>query len=218
MPPCISGSTQAPYQSLCINAEIEADLFGLAAKGLCENGFSIQPNLLPTALADLLVRHIVSSDAPNYQPAGIGRATTQQQSASIRRDKTAWTNQHGSEEDAEWHSWSEKLRSNINRLLMLGLTPIESHYARYEKGDFYRKHVDAFHGKSNRRVSLVAFLNPYWEAESKGQLVLYTGAEQNIPIRVDPVLGTVVLFMSSEIPHEVLPTACTRNSIAGWYS
>ncbi|WND03377.1 2OG-Fe(II) oxygenase [Temperatibacter marinus] len=180
-------------------------------------GYSIQPNLLPESLANQLVLHIHSDKAPTYKPAGIGRQKTQQHNPEIRRDKTAWTDQERCRADHDWHLWSERLRHHLNRELLLGLSPIESHYACYQKGDFYSKHMDAFHGQSNRRLSLVAFLNPRWQSENAGQLVLYTGVDNTTRVQVSPMLGTVAFFMSTEIPHEVLPTTCTRHSIAGWY-
>jgi SM-20-related protein len=34
---------------------------------------------------------------------------------------------------------------------------------------------------------------------------------------VTPELGTVVLFLSEEIPHEVLPAHRNRLGVAGWF-
>ena len=50
-----------------------------------------------------------------------------------------------------------------------------------------------------------------------GELVLYQNDEDTTGIRVTPALGTVVLFLSEEFPHEVKPASQNRFSIAGWY-
>ncbi|WP_338057695.1 2OG-Fe(II) oxygenase [Shewanella japonica] len=34
---------------------------------------------------------------------------------------------------------------------------------------------------------------------------------------VTPSLGTIVVFLSEEFPHEVLPAKLDRYSIAGWF-
>ncbi|MDG1995352.1 MAG: 2OG-Fe(II) oxygenase [Emcibacteraceae bacterium] len=105
----------------------------------------------------------------------------------------------------------------MNKELFLGLTSIESHYARYEKGGFYKKHVDAFSGTTNRKVSIVLFLNDHWNPADEGELKLFVGQEHDKQILIKPQLGTLVIFMSDEVPHEVLKTNCTRYSIAGWF-
>ena len=64
----------------------------------------------------------------------------------------------------------ETLRMEINRKLYLGLTSLESHYARFDKGGFYQKHLDAFSGANNRKVSLVLFLNEFWKVADHCEL------------------------------------------------
>jgi len=71
-------------------------------------------------------------------------------------------------------------------------------------------------GARNRIVSSVTYLTPDWNDSDAGHLVLYDGDELEIQ-RVLPQAGTLVLFMSEDIPHEVLPPTRPRSSIAGWY-
>jgi SM-20-related protein len=47
--------------------------------------------------------------------------------------------------------------------------------------------------------------------------VLYRGDDDSTGIRVVPLHGTVVVFLSEEFPHEVLPAHRDRHSIAGWF-
>ena len=61
------------------------------------------------------------------------------------------------------------------------------------------------------------FLNPNWQPEHGGELVLYQDDERTERARIAPVDGRLVLFLSEEIPHEVRPTSAPRRSVAGWY-
>jgi SM-20-related protein len=66
-------------------------------------------------------------------------------------------------------------------------------------------------------LSLVIYLNHDWQSGQGGELVLYhpqTGVEVQ---RVLPEFGTLVLFLSEEFPHEVLPATRQRSSVAGWF-
>jgi len=118
---------------------------------------------------------------------------------------------------APWRNWTNELRLYLNRRLFLGLFSFESHLAEYHPGDFYRTHLDAFRGESNRRLSRVTYLNPDWQPGQGGELMIYhpqTGAPLQ---KVAPVLGPLVVFLSEEFPHEVLPASRERHSVAGWF-
>ena len=64
---------------------------------------------------------------------------------------------------------------------------------------------------------MVVYLNPNWGADDGGELVLYQNDADTEGLKVTPLMGTVVLFLSEEFPHEVLPAQRDRYSIAGWY-
>ena len=106
------------------------------------------------------------------------------------------------------------LVSTLERLF-LGLFNFESHFAVYRPGDFYRRHLDAFRGDSNRVLSLVTYLNSDWDPEDGGELVIYPQDEP--ALRVTPGFGTLVLFLSASFPHEVLAARRERYSVAGWF-
>jgi SM-20-related protein len=134
----------------------------------------------------------------------------------VRTDAICWIN-GDSAAGRDWLAWAEALREYLNRELLLGLFSFESHFAHYRPGDFYRKHKDAFRGESNRVLSVVVYLNPGGQSEEGGELRVYTGAPVGETIRVQPLLGTLVVFLSEEFPHEVLPATRDRYSIAGWF-
>jgi SM-20-related protein len=63
----------------------------------------------------------------------------------------------------------------------------------------------------------VTYLNQDWRASDGGELVLYQDEADKNGLRILPEAGTVVLFLSDEFPHEVLPAKVDRYSIAGWF-
>jgi SM-20-related protein len=75
--------------------------------------------------------------------------------------------------------------------------------------------LDAFHGEANRILTLVAYLNLDWKEEDGGELIIYSG--DNVFAMVPPEFATLVVFLSEEFPHEVLPARRDRYSVAGWF-
>ncbi|MEC9256433.1 MAG: 2OG-Fe(II) oxygenase, partial [Pseudomonadota bacterium] len=60
------------------------------------------------------------------------------------------------------------------------------------------------------------YLNKNWQPGDGGELAIYD-AEDQLITRVQPVLNRLVIFLSEEFPHEVLPAKNHRYSIAGWF-
>ena len=111
----------------------------------------------------------------------------------------------------------QTLRIELNRVLLLGLDELEAHYALYPPGARYARHCDRFRDDDARVLSSVLYLNPDWREEDGGALRLYLGAtSQNPPLDIYPYAGTLVLFLSTEFEHEVLPAMRERLGIAGW--
>ena len=69
----------------------------------------------------------------------------------------------------------------------------------------------------NRVLSTVLYLNPDWQSEDAGELVMYAPNRSNTILTVSPVLNRCMLFLSDNFPHEVLFTQAARYSIAGWF-
>ena len=192
----------------------EAELFAALADGLYQQGYVIRPNALNPTLAPTLYDYIQTLSPAHFVRAGVGRGQNLSHNRFVRTDRICWI----TGEDpvpASWLAFCERLRRYLNRHLMLGLFSFESHFAHYSPGDFYRRHLDAFKGESNRVVSLVSYLNPDWQPEDGGELVLWR--PDDTTVRVTPQLGTLALFMSEEFPHEVRPAQRDRYSIAGWF-
>ncbi|TGD74834.1 2OG-Fe(II) oxygenase [Mangrovimicrobium sediminis] len=191
-------------------------LFASIASDVRQHGYSINTMALPPTLAQALGEHVRDMHPDLFAPAATGRQLERSRNAFVRRDEICWIT-GAALAGREWLDWAERLRVYLNRELLLGLFSFESHFAHYAPGDFYRRHYDAFRGETNRVLSLVAYLNPGWQPDEKGELVLYRDGEDQEGIRVVPALGSVVVFLSEDFPHEVLPAARDRYSIAGWF-
>lgn len=189
--------------------------FDPIAQALAETGYIVLRDALPHPVGECLLQ-LQQRNAKQFYPASIGRGPEQNRNPALRRDKIAWI-EEGDALAAPWVDWTQQLRLYLNQHLFLGLFSFESHLAVYDVGAFYKTHVDAFRGHSNRRLSLVAYLNRDWQAGQGGELVLYHPQTDVELQRVVPEFGTVVLFLSEEFPHEVLPATRPRWSVAGWF-
>lgn len=144
--------------------------------------------------------------------AGVGRQQDHIHNQQIRRDQTAWLD-GSSQAQQDYLQLMQQLQKSLNQRFFLGLFDYECHYARYQQGDFYQKHLDAFRGRSNRVLTTVTYLNT---PASGGELLLYDEHDTLLKC-ISPSAGGLVLFESERFPHEVLPASSERLSIAGWF-
>ncbi|MEF1163511.1 2OG-Fe(II) oxygenase [Vibrio parahaemolyticus] len=152
----------------------------------------------------------------NWKKARIGRNDDVTRIESIRSDKIQWLKPAMGQPIANYLSKMEEIRQEVNRHFFLGLFEYEAHFAKYEKGDFYQKHLDCFKGNENRRLTTVFYMNESWSEEDAGELVVYDLNYKEIAT-IPPRGGRLLVFLSEQFPHEVLPTNAQRFSIAGWF-
>lgn len=193
------------------------ELYDTIADALVDRGYyyTSTPQLsLPTAALQQRILQLDIEDAMHR--AGIGRDQDHQLNSNIRRDKIRWL-RHSNEAEAAYLDWMDGLRQGINRRLFMGLFDYECHFAHYPVGAFYKKHLDAFKGRTNRVLTTVFYLNDQWQQDDGGELLLYHGTGDDHLERVLPETGTLLVFLSDRFPHEVLPTKRDRYSIAGWF-
>lgn len=185
---------------------------------LAETGWAVALDVVPPALAaDLAAEAAGFHAADQLSLAGVGRAEDFTFARAIRRDKTRWLARE-SVVQAAYLDVMETVRLALNRSLFLGLFSYEAHYAVYEPGGFYARHLDAFKGARNRVVSTVFYLNENWAREDGGELAIFSHGEASEPVAlIAPELGTLAVFLSEDIPHEVRQAQRERYSIAGWF-
>lgn len=152
----------------------------------------------------------------NWKKARIGRNDDVARKATIRSDKIQWVRRDMGEPASLFLDKMEQIRLEANQAFFLGLFEYEAHFAKYEKGDFYQKHLDCFKGNENRRLTTVFYMNDEWSEEDAGELVVYDLKDNHIAT-IPPKGGRLLVFLSEQFPHEVLPTNTERFSIAGWF-
>jgi SM-20-related protein len=194
----------------------EDHLFELIASGLETKGYVCLPAALPENIADGLVDQLAQIESREFHKAATGRGNDRTRNQFVRRDRIHWI-EESDPASIQWLAWAQRLQAYLNRRLFLGLFSFESHFSHYQSGDFYRKHLDAFKGEANRVLSLVTYLNRGWEPDQGGELVIYSPEDGTELVKVTPMFATLVLFLSEEFSHEVLPTARNRYAVAGWF-
>ncbi|AUD60117.1 proline hydroxylase [Shewanella sp. Pdp11] len=196
-------------------SQLSEAMLDVIADALVDKGYIFLPDLVPNNISQVLLEKIQSTQAHELKAASIGRGAEQQLNPDIRRDRIQWLEEHN-EPDAQYLELMTQLKNGLNRRLFMGLFDYESHYAVYQPGAFYKKHVDALKGSQNRILTTVFFLNPDWKAADCGELIIYDEADIEIE-RIAPKMGHFVIFLSERFPHEVTQTLAQRNSIAGWF-
>ncbi len=149
----------------------------------------------------------------DFRLAGIGNQHNLQKEESIRNDEILWLNKN-SASIYEQHFFQRvsSFVDYLNRTCFTGIQSYEYHYAIYNEGSFYKRHVDQFSNDDRRKYSMVLYLNEDWEESHGGELMLYTADAE---IKIQPVAGRV-LFFNSELEHEVLEAKRRRLSVTGW--
>ncbi|MDX1346646.1 MAG: 2OG-Fe(II) oxygenase [Thiomicrorhabdus chilensis] len=197
--------------------EITPDITEQLLDALVCQGWFEWPHAVTDELCQALLDEVQFYDEEGaLQKAGIGRGQVHQLNQEIRRDQIKWLNGSTLAQTTYLQQMAQ-LQYQLNRALFLGLFEYESHFALYKSGDFYKKHLDSFRGQANRMVTTVLYLNPNWQSDWGGELVIYDEGSSCQLAVIPPEMGKLVVFMSEQIPHEVLPTRKERVSIAGWF-
>jgi SM-20-related protein len=181
----------------------------LAASGWSQQNIFLSQDLTRALAAECRKRAAEGELAP----AAVGRGPSSEIREGIRGDHIQWIEPGQAEVCDSYLGLMDSLREALNRGLFLGLEDFESHFAMYPPGAFYLKHVDRFRDDDRRMVSAVVYLNDAWLPEHGGQLRMYLDEEYDVV----PVGGCLVVFLSGEVPHEVLPASRERLSLTGWF-
>lgn len=180
-----------------------------------DTGVGITNDFLSVNLADLLRKHLLSLfQEGEFFQAGIGNNDVKRLEAVTRSDKIYWLDKaHNHEVENQFFELMDRFVVFLNQTCYTGITGYEFHYAMYEKGSFYKKHLDQFKNDSGRAFSVIMYLNEHWQEGDGGELCVYhAGHTQTI----SPPTGKCVFFKSSELEHEVLLSHAPRMSITGW--
>lgn len=200
----LSGLVLCGSRSVVIDLEfIERSLMRDKCAVICES--------FNRDLCHKLREEAVSLPPDRWKRAGVGSGEARV-AQEIRGDEISWLD-FSSEPQRSLSEVLSEIQAHLNHHLFLGLWDWEAHFARYPVGASYRRHLDRFQDDDRRSLSFVLYLNDSWSQSDGGKLVLQ-GRE---PVEVLPIAGTLVLFWSDEVPHEVEAARRERLSIAGWF-
>jgi SM-20-related protein len=151
------------------------------------------------------------------RPAGVSRSAAHRVDADTRGDTIAWlAPETAGPAVARLLAGFDALREVLNREAYLGLARAEIQLARYPGGGArYRRHRDAFPGRSNRRLTALYYLNPAWRPADGG--LLRCQLEAGGPLDVEPIADRLVCFLSERVEHEVLPAYAPRLAVTAWF-
>lgn len=192
---------------------------------LRQTGYCVVDQLFSDQILSGLLSDIVDLKE-KFKKSGIGRDSQVQ--SQIRGDHIFWLDpDHLTQSQKNIFEVLETLKKSFNEHFYLNLKNFEYHLTYYPVGTHYEKHKDSFSGEvapgvivKQRKISFVLYLNKEWALEDGGELVLY--ANEDMPknntelLRILPVRGRSIFFLSEEFPHEVLTNHKERFSFTGW--
>jgi len=189
--------------------------FDLLIESYLNNNIGIDSSFLNETLADGLQQNILQLQKDDLMiPAGIGNDEIKDPDQKMRGDKIYWMDKsHNNIYEQEFLLQVENFIDHLNSTCYTGINGYEFHYAVYEEGNFYKRHKDQFKNDSNRKYSLINYLNDNWLEEDGGQLIVY---QDDTYQKILPHSQTAVFFKSNEMEHEVTKANRSRMSISGW--
>lgn len=191
------------------------DIFNTLIDSYVNDKVGIADNFLSEGLASHLVSNLQSLYAEKRLiSAGIGNEKVIVKDATVRGDKIYWLDRsHNDPYENEFLDLMDQFVSHLNSTCYTGITGYEFHYTLYEKGSFYKKHLDQFRNNGSRQYSMIIYLNADWQEGDGGELCVHQAGNT---LNIAPTIGKSVFFKSSELEHEVLITNKPRMSITGW--
>lgn len=178
-------------------------------------GWSYRPQLF-TSSQVRKINDFFDSHRGDFTEAQVGLKSERKKDISIRSDSTLWLDPLSPPgEFKEVFEFLESLKLSLNEHLYLGLRDYETHLSLYPPGTFYKTHCDCFQKDASRVISFILYLNPNWLPGDGGELKFYDN-EMNVINTFAPSEGSLVLFLSADFPHEVLPGNKERRSLTGW--
>jgi SM-20-related protein len=144
-----------------------------------ENKIGIDTGFITPSLSEGLRQNILQlQNDDRMVAAGIGNDIVSDAHQKIRGDKIYWMDKsHSNIFENEFLELVNDFVGHLNETCYTGINSYEFHYAVYEEGSFYKRHKDQFRNDSNRKYSLISYLNKNWKEEDGGQLQVYQAEE-----------------------------------------
>lgn len=199
---------------------------------LTSKGYVVIEDFLSESLQESLRKDVRNlRDKAKFKIAKIGQDATNTLNTNIRVAETCFVGRNKLNDIPDGarsllYDVLDQIRQDLPQPLDVNLS--EFLYAYYPSGGFYRRHRDAIPGSASmlRKFSLLMYLNKDWTEQDGGMLRMHMDSggdkkpagEQPNYLDIPPKGGTLVLFHSDKLPHEVLNTESERIAIVGWYN
>ncbi len=190
-------------------------IFNTLIDSFIENKVGMAENFLSPELSLNLKANLQELYAEQkLKAAGIGANANLKYDALFRTDIIYWLDRkHNNPHENSFFDLMDAFVSFLNENCYTGITGYEFHYTLYQKGSFYKQHLDQFRGNDSRKFSMIMYLNTDWKTGDGGELRIDNNDNS---MTITPNSGKTVFFKSSELPHEVLICNAPRMSITGW--
>lgn len=190
-------------------------IFNNLIESYIDNKVGIADNFLNKSLASGLKNNLSSLYAGKQMlAAGTGNEEVVSLNKFVRSDIIYWLDRkHDDKNENDFFDLMDLFVSHLNETCYTGITGYEFHYALYEKGSSYKKHIDQFKTNKSRQYSMIMYLNEDWQISDGGELCIHHADSLQ---HIAPENGKIVFFKSSELEHEVLLSHKPRMSITGW--
>lgn len=191
------------------------NIFDSIINGFIANKVGIADNFLSESLATHLKQNLEALFGnKQMKPAGTGAFENVAHDKLFRSDMIYWLDrEHDDIHENSFFDLMDAFVLYLNATCYTGIKSYEFHYALYEPGSFYKKHIDQFQTNDSRKYSMIMYLNQDWEQKDGGELCIH---HQSGLQNISPKSGKTVFFQSNELEHEVLVTNKPRMSITGW--
>ena len=180
-----------------------------------DNKVGICEQFLSNDLALLLRQNLIKLEkAEMMRSAGIGNNQDADAKQQWRGDKIFWIDNDTNEvSERAFLDQVDDFILYLNNSCYTGINAYEFHYALYETGSSYQRHRDQFQNNTERKFSLINYLNTDWLEEEGGELWVY---QEGSTVKILPLMQKAVFFKSDFSEHEVRKSTRPRMSITGW--
>jgi SM-20-related protein len=191
------------------------DSFSVLVDSFIENQVGIADDFLTEGLAGHLKQNLETLYAKQeLLPAGTGNRAVAAMDLAVRGDRIYWLDRaHNDPFENAFFDHIDEFVAHLNGTCYAGVTGYEFHYALYEQGRFYKKHLDQFRTDQSRKYSMIIYLNADWQDGDGGELCIHHGDSLQC---ISPINRKAIFFLSGGLEHEVLLTNKPRMSITGW--
>ena len=191
------------------------NIFDTLINSFIENKIGIADNFLSKALSLQLKKNLIRLySEKQLRSAGTGQNVPIDTHSLFRTDIIYWLDRnHNNLHENHFFDLMDDFVRYLNETCYTGITDYEFHYTLYEKGSFYKKHLDQFRDNDSRQYSMIMYLNDDWQEKDGGELCIH---DENRLLNIAPCNGKSVFFKSNQLEHEVLMTHKPRMSITGW--